>query len=250
MTVGIIGLGEVGTAIKKLCQKKHQVLARTRSIDELKGKTVDMLHLCYPYSDTFIKTAVKVISELKPNLVINNSSVRPGTTQQIYEKSKVNIVHAPIMGKHPNLYKYLFEVDKIIGPVNSQSYQSAKKHFQDLGLKTVNFNSPLESEMAKLLSTTYYGWNIIFEKYVFSLCNKYGADFNQVYIKLNQIYNLGYKNTMPHVRRPILKHTPGPIGGHCVIPNAEILNAWLADEFTNFLLRQNEKAKKEKRQKK
>lgn len=248
MIVGIIGLGEVGTAIRKLCKKKHRVYPRTRHIDELKGKTVDVLHLCYPYTDTFVQTAVEAIGELKPKLVINDSSVKPGTTEEIYNQTEVPIVHAPIIGKHPGLYEYLFELEKIIGAIDEKSYRAAKKHFEELGLKTTRFRSPLEAEMAKLLSTTYYGWNIIYEKYVHRLCEQFGADFGQVYNRLNELYNRGYERTLPHVRRPILKHVPGPIGGHCVIPNAKILNKWLADELTTFLLVQNEKAKKDSKE--
>lgn len=245
MTIGIIGLGEVGTAIKKLCLKKHRVFVRTRTLDELKGKTVDILHLCYPYNQDFLKVAVAAIKELKPKLVINDATVTPGTTRQIYKKTKVPIVHAPIVGKHPHLYRYLFEMEKVIGPVNDKAYKLAKKHFEELGLKTIRFSSPLESEMAKVLSATYYGWNIIFSKYVYELCQKHKADYNQVYVKFNQIYNEGYKKTMPHVRRPILKHMPGEIGGHCVIPSAMIIHSWLDDDLTKFLLNFNEKAKKE-----
>lgn len=250
MIVGIIGLGEVGKAIKKLCQKKHKVYAKTRSINELAGKEVDVLHLCFPYSSSFVDTAVSEIEEFKAKLVINDSSVKPGTTQEIYQKTAIPIVHAPIIGKHPGLYKYLFEIKKIIGPASSESYKAAKKHFEELGIKTIRFRSPLESEMAKILSTTYYGWNIIYEKYVYALCQEFGADFNQVYTKLNRLYNQGYKRTLPNVSRPILKHMEGPIGGHCVIPNAQILNDWLGDELTSFLLIQNAKEKKKSKKEK
>jgi hypothetical protein len=41
----------------------------------------------------------------------------------------------------------------------------------------------------------------------------------------------------------VLKHMPGPIGGHCIIPNAKILNHWLKDSFTKFILEQNQKSK-------
>lgn len=245
MNVGIIGLGEVGKAMQRLCEKKHRVFGRNRTRDELRGKEVDVLHLCFPYTADFIEIAVKNIKELKPKLIIIDSTVKPGTTQEIFNRTKIPIVHAPIIGKHPHLYQYLFAMEKIIGPVNEQAYRLAKKHFSELGLKVVRFRSPLESEMAKLFCTTYYGWNIIFEKYVHEICRSYGANFNEVYEKLNQIYNRGYARTFPWVRRPILKHQDGAIGGHCVIPNALIINGWLHDELSKFLLNQNEKYKKE-----
>ncbi len=246
MIVGVIGLGEVGKAIRTLCRKKHTVYGRNRSIDQIKGKQIDILHICFGYSDVLVPTVVKAIKELRPKLVIIDATVKPGTTQQIYKKTKIPIVHAPIIGKHPRLYEYLFEIPKIIGAVNEKSYRMAKKHFEELGVKTIRFNSPLESELGKLLCTTYYGWNIIFEKFVHRVCKQLGADPQQVYRQFNQIYNKGYERTLPHVRRPILKHVPGEIGGHCVIPNALIIQKWIKDEFSAFLLSQNEKAKREK----
>lgn len=245
MIVGVIGLGEIGSAIARLCRRRHTVYGRTRHMDELKGKTVEILHLCYPYTDSFVATAVRNIRELNPKLVINNSSVKPGTTEAIYNKTRIPAVHSPVMGKHPKIYNYLFEVDKIIGPIDGTSYRMAKRHFEELGLTTARFRSPLTSELAKLLDTTYYGWNIIFEKHVHRICRQLGADFHDVYTRLNRIYNRGYERTLPHVRRPILKHMPGMIGGHCVIPNATILHDWLGDELTAFLFKQNEKAAKE-----
>ena len=93
------------------------------------------------------------------------------------------------------------------------------------------------------MSTTYYAWNILFEKYLHQLSKKHKANFNQVYTKWNKIYNAGYKKTKPNVIRPILKHFPGPIGGHCLIPNVKILDKWLKDNFTKFILAQNKAAK-------
>lgn len=247
MIVGVIGLGEIGSAIARLARQRHTVYGRTRHTDELKGKTVDILHLCYPYTDSFVDASVSNIKELNPKLVINEATVKPGTTETIYKITKTPIVHSPVSGKHPRIYRYLFEMAKIIGPVNEKSYRMAKRHFEELGLTCVRFRSPLESELAKLLDTTYYGWNIIYEKFVHRLCQQFTARYSDVYTRFNRIYNDGYRRTLPNVRRPVLEHQSGPIGGHCVIPNAKILNEWLKDEFTSFLLQANEKVEKDKK---
>jgi hypothetical protein len=243
MIVGIIGLGEVGSAIKKLCLKMHKVYARTRTIDELKGKNIDILHLCYPYNENFVEIAIEAIKELSPKLVIIDATVKPGTSRNIFNRTGVSIVHAPIIGKHPNLYEYLISMDKIVGPIDEKSYQLTEKHFGELGVNTVSYNSPEESEIAKLLCTTYYGWNIVFEKFVYQLCRTNNVAFNNVYAKTNEIYNKGYEKKLPQVRRPILSHYKGEIGGHCVLPNARIIKDWLHDDFSSFLLVQNDNLK-------
>jgi len=104
--------------------------------------------------------------------------------------------------------------------------------------------SPLETELGKLLSTFYYSWNIIYCKWVKDLVDDYGVNFDQIYKEFNRTYNLGYAKTLPHVRRPVLEPMPGPIGGHCIIPNAKILEKTFPNEFSKFLLRQNKKQSK------
>jgi len=55
-------------------------------------------------------------------------------------------------------------------------------------------------------------------------------DFGDVYTVPNQDYNKGYtKLGLERVVRPVLKYVPGSIGGHCLIPNCELLDAWITD---------------------
>lgn len=243
MNIAVLGLGEVGSAVKKLVSQKHQVFVRELKFDEISKNPIDLLHICIPYinQDQFIGPVLSTIQELKPQLTIINSTVKPGTTQYLYQQTNANLVHAPIMGVHPHLYEYFFKFTKFIGPVNQTSLDLARQHFEDLGVKTEKFDSPFETELAKILSTTYYGWNVLFEKWVHKLSVDHQANFDQVYTRFNQNYNQGYKQERPEVVRPILKHIPGPIGGHCVLPNAKIINLWLQDDFTTFIDIQNQK---------
>lgn len=241
MNVAILGLGEVGAAIKQLTEKQHSVFIKELEYDQTKGKKIDVLHVCIPFTQKFETIVVDLIGQLKPQLSIINSTVKPGTTTAIHAQTQANLVHAPIDGVHPHLYEYLFKFTKPLGAVNQTSYQLAKTHFEELGVKTARFNSPFETELAKILSTTYYGWNILFEKWVHQLCQDNAAEFEDVYTRYNQIYNQGYRQELPHVIRPILKHFSGEIGGHCVIPNTKILAEWLDDDFSRFMLEQNQR---------
>jgi hypothetical protein len=81
-----------------------------------------------------------------------------------------------------------------------------------------------------LWDTTYYGWNIVFEKAVKAYCDQLGLDFDIVYTQANKSYNSGYVSLgMKNVQRPVLKDYSGQIGGHCVLPNAKILGGKIAD---------------------
>ena len=64
----------------------------------------------------------------------------------------------------------------------------------------------------------------------------FGADFDQVVNFLEDTHRV-------RLDRPI--HFPGVIGGHCVIPNAELLLKSYDSEFIRLILESNEKRKEE-----
>lgn len=188
------------------------------------GCSIDLMHICYGYNDKFISSAEEYIKKYKPEMVIINSTVQVGTTRELIRRTNANIVHSPVMGVHPHLTESMLTFTKIIGSIDKKAFMKAKYHFQSLGIKTVQYNSPEESEAAKLLDTSYYGWNILFMKHVHKYCVDKKLDFENVYTTTNEIYNEGYKKMkMPNVVRPVLKYMPGRIGGHCIMPNYEIL---------------------------
>lgn len=239
--IGVIGIGEVGGAITKIFAKKYKVLKKDLKYDELKNLKIEVLHICLPYTKRFEKDVLAQILKNKPKFVIIHSTVKPGTTEQIFKKSRIPIIHSPVMGTHPNLAKDILRFKKIIGPTSKESAKLAASHFKSVGIKTELFNNSLESEIGKLLDTTYYGWNIIFAKLAWEICQKSDVDFNNVYTQFNKIYNLGYSKTKPNVRRPILKYQPGPIGGHCIVPNAQLLEKCIPNNLTKTITSENKK---------
>lgn len=239
--IGVLGVGEVGSAIAEIFKKQFRVLKRDIKYDGIKKTKVEVLHVCIPYTDKFEKTVLIQINKSEPKLVIIHSTVKPGTTENIFKKSKIPAVHSPVMGTHPNLAKDILNFKKIIGPTSKESGRLAALHFKSVGIKTEIFHSSQESELAKLLDTTYYGWNIIFSKTVWDICQKAGVDFKNVYVKLNQIYNTGYKKSKPNVIRPLLEYKPGPIGGHCIIANAQLLEKFNSTSITKTLIEENKK---------
>lgn len=77
--------------------------------------------------------------------------------------------------------------------------------------------------MAKLTSTTYYGLCIAWHGEMKKMCDKHDIDFD-VINKWTETYNSGYiELDMPGVVRPNLYPPSDGIGGHCVIPNTELL---------------------------
>ncbi len=242
--IGVFGIGEVGKAIASIFSKKYLVLKKDIDYDGINQSKLEVLHVCIPYGPKFKDTVLVQIKKNHPRLVIIHSTVRPGTTKEIFNKSQTLIVHSPIMGIHPNLAKDILRFTKFVGPTNKKSGTLAKNHLQSVGIKVTMLDDSLQSEIGKLLDTTYYAWNIVFCKMVGELCNKQNLNFSKVYTLFNEVYNSGYQEMKPNVVRPILKYEKGQIGGHCLIPNAKILNDYTKLNFTDFILKVNESFEK------
>ncbi len=239
----VLGVGEVGKAIVKVFSKKYKVLKKDIKYDDVKSLQVEVLHVCIPYNKNFKTVVVEQAKLNKPKLIIIHSTIAPGTSNEIAKKTGVPTVHSPIMGLHPDLAKHIKKFKKIVGPTSNKSATLAIKHLKYAGLKTIVFSSAFESELGKLLDTTYYGWNIIFSKLVYSLCKQNKIDFKNAYTLFNQIYNEGYGDIKSNVVRPILDYKEGEIGGHCVIPNLQILESFQKTEFGQFILKENNRLK-------
>jgi UDP-N-acetyl-D-mannosaminuronate dehydrogenase len=81
-------------------------------------------------------------------------------------------------------------------------------------LKTKILASPEATELAKLTETTYFGLIIAWAQEVERYCNQSGQDYNEVVSFYEEIAFLPPK------------YFPGIIGGHCVMPNIQLLSQY------------------------
>ena len=242
-SIGILGYGEVGKAIAKF-YKNPKVKDLNRD-DGL--KQIDILNICVPWSDNFMSIVRKEILEIKPKLVIIHSTVEPGTTKKLVQtiNTRTFIVHSPIRGVHPYLYKGIKNFVKYIGTEDIKSGNLAKKHLEELGIKTKIFIPSINTELGKLLSTSYYGLCIAWHGEMKKICNNFGADFEKSVTDFNNTYNIGYKKLKKDkVIRPVLYPPNDCISGHCIIPNAKILEKYFKSQAIDLILRYEKKEKK------
>jgi len=150
----------------------------------------------------------------------------PGTTKRLQLLSPGKyVVHSPVRGNHPYLYDSLKRFTKYIGSDTDDGIHLALAHFKCLGLNSVSMKNSFSTELAKLLCTTYYGLCITWHQQVKNLCDRHKLNFQEVMTDWNNSYNEGYKQIhMGNVNRPVLYPPGEKIGGHCVIPNAELLS--------------------------
>ena len=96
----------------------------------------------------------------------------------------------------------------------------ASKTFQNRlkksNIKYQKMSNPLTLELAKIIcDTSYYGWLINYAQISKIITEKENVDYDEMWKFSDQIHKI-LKN------RP--KMFPGFIGGHCVIPNLELIN--------------------------
>ena len=218
--IGILGNGEVGKSIAKFYKKPY-----IKDLDKDNfPKQLDVLNVCLPYSNDFVKTVKDAIKKHNAQLVIIHSTVKVGTTKAIGYRF---CVHSPVRGIHPNLYQGLKTFTKYIGADFAGAGRLVAEHFIEIGMKPKVIYKSKTTELAKLLSTTYYAHCIAFHSYANKLCEQEHLNFNTVMGEWNNSYNAGYMELgKPEVIRPILYPPQDDvIGGHCQIPNAEMLEA-------------------------
>lgn len=248
--IALLGAGEIGSAIKQIAEDAgFKVLVRELKYDQLDGEPVEALHVCIPYKDKkFIAYVQAAAQKCPPRVVIIHSTVPPGTTREVFEKLSLPTAHSPVNGDHPHLYSAIKkDFVKYVGGDKTSS-KIAARHLRELKIRKVRVvASSLETELGKLVNILGFAWAIVFCKWVFTLCEGLGADFRIVYKQFMRSYNQGYEKTRPNVRQPILEPVPGPIGGHCVIPDTILLDKAYKNELTKFILEQNKSYKKEKR---
>ncbi|MEK9135234.1 MAG: hypothetical protein AAB451_02965 [Patescibacteria group bacterium] len=234
--IGILGYGEVGQAVAKFY--KNPLIKDMKRDDGLEG--VEILHVCLPWSDKFIGIVKKEIKRIKPKLAIIHSTVPPGTTRKLSflaEKLSFSVVHSPVRGVHPNLFEGVKTFVKYIGADNKKAGEMAKKHLEGLGIKTKVFYPSTTTEIGKILDTSYYGVVIAWHGEMKKICDKFGINFEEAVTDFNRTYNEGYaKLGKKNVIRPVLYPPKDEITGHCIIPNAKILNKYFKSSAINLIL--------------
>jgi UDP-N-acetyl-D-mannosaminuronate dehydrogenase len=212
-TIVVAGLGEVGKPLQELVSKRYNVVGIDVStpIENVKG--VDVLHICFPFQITdFVGEAARYIKLFSPKLTVVNSTVAVGTTRAIAQRSGTPVAYSPVRGKHARMFEDLCKYTKFVGALDPAAAEHAVSHFGSLGLKTKVLSSPEATEIAKLTETTFFGLMIAWAQEVERYADQAGQDYGEI---ISFYEEIGFF--------PPVKYFPGIIGGHCVMPNINLL---------------------------
>jgi UDP-N-acetyl-D-mannosaminuronate dehydrogenase len=248
----VVGLGEIGRTLFELLKEKDRFKIYGLDLDETKmratnqdpnklPKEVDTMHICLPCKEQtkFVATVTSYVKKFKPKLLIINSTVPPGTTMKTQKHCSCLVAHSPARGVHKSPEHMKWEMKrwtKYVGGADAKAAEAACNHFKKIGLKVKVLKSCAETELAKLFETTYRAWMIACFQEMHRIAQAFEADFDDVVDFLEDTH---------HVRldRPIM--FPGFIGGHCLIPNTELLLKSYDSEFLRLILKSNQKRKEE-----
>ena len=219
--VVVVGLGEVGRPLFEIASRRHETIGVDIEPVVKKFHGIDVMHICFPFQiKDFVGEVTRRIELFKPALTIINSTVAVGTTRAVAERSGAAVVNSPVRGKHVRMAEDLLHYTKFVGAHDPAAGERAAGHFQSLGMKTRILSSPEATELAKLTETTYFGLLIAWAQEVESYCDHLDLNYDEVVSIFEEISFL-----------PPVKYFPGVIGGHCVMPNIEILSRLGHSEF-------------------
>jgi hypothetical protein len=236
----LFGVGEVGSALKKILIESTDLYwfdinpkIKNNLPDNL--EKVDVLHISFPQTATFIEDVQNLIKKYSPSLIIIHSTTYQGTTK----KFGALTVHSPILGQHNNLYKHIKTFKKAIGP-NSEEAKRLTKKFLGKIFNLEFYSNAETTETAKILSLTKFAQAIEFARYSQEFCKKAGVNYDEAYTRFSKLYNIGYElNKLKHFVQPILNPPSGKIGGSCVISGVKKAEKVLKSEAINEILKKN-----------
>ena len=225
MTDVILGMGEVGqTLFDLLVDRKFDCVGIDLDNSKCKKyseneviKNPEYLHVCLPGELTgFTDIVLNWINKIKNiQVVIIHSTVKPGTTKIIQEKLTIPILFSPVRGVHKRFLNDIKKYTKFISFDGIEIDSKIKRDLENRFEKIDWMSTTKTAELAKILvDTTYYGWLINYAQITKMICEKENVDFEEMWKFADEIHeNLG--------NRP--KMFPGIIGGHCVIPNLDLV---------------------------
>ena len=212
-SIVVVGLGEVGRPLLEFLSEHYNVIGVDISPPPGPMGKVDVLHVCYPFEiKDFVGETARYIELFRPTLTVIHSTVAIGTTRAIAQRTDAAVVHSPVRGKHARMLEELRTYTKFVGAIDPASGKYAAEHFESAGLRTRILSAPEATELAKLTETTYFGLLIAWAQEIERYCDQVGQAYEEI---------VSFYEEIPFF--PATKYFPGIIGGHCVMPNIEIL---------------------------
>ena len=165
-------------------------------------------------------------------------------TEKLQEKLSIPVIYSATRGVHKRMVYDLKRYTKffVISANAPRGKWATTRYAQSMkrcGVKIKKMSKPETLELAKIIcDTSYLGWLVNYAQLSNVIAIEHGVDYDEMWSFSDEIQEfLG--------NRP--KMYPSFIGGHCVIPNLNLIN----NESLNIISKMNNRyAKKLKKEKK
>ena len=200
------------------------MLERTRTVVLVIGTPID------EFMNPSVRIFERVLDELTPHLqsgslVILRSTVFPGTTETVERRLRTagieaDVAFCPERIAEGHALEELRTLPQIVGVTSDAAFDKARAVFERLGDAPVVRTTPLEAELAKLLTNTWRYMKFAIANQFFQIVNRSGLDYNRVLNAIRQDY-------------PRAADLPGPgfAAGPCLLKDTMQLSAFTPDHF-------------------
>lgn len=225
----VAGLGEIGSPILQLLSTERLIVGydiNEKLMDEKKFRKYEkldtsFLHICIPFNDKFIENVIALSKRFNPEIIVIHSTISPGTTSKLQSQIQIPIIYSATRGVHKrmlyDLKRYVkFYAIETNTPRSKWASLAYSRMMKKVGVKTNQMSSPITLELAKIVvDTSYYGWLINYAQISNMIAMQHKVNYDEMWSFADEIHKfLG--------NRP--KMFPGFIGGHCVIPNLDLIH--------------------------
>ncbi len=199
------------------------MLARTDVVILVIGTPID--EFMNPSVRIFDRVVDDIIPHLRDrSLVVLRSTVFPGTTESVERRLRAaridaDVVFCPERIAEGHALEEITSLPQLIGASSDSAFEKADKLFEPLGVKVVR-TTPLEAELAKLLTNTWRYMKFAIANQFFQIAHRSGVDYNRVLEAIRKDY-------------PRAADLPGPgfAAGPCLLKDTMQLSAFTPDHF-------------------
>jgi len=199
------------------------MLARTDTVVLVIGTPID------EFMNPSVQVFDRVLDELMPHLhdgclVVLRSTVFPGTTQTVERRIRAegidaDVAFCPERIAEGHALEEIRSLPQLIGVSSDGAFEKARGLFAPMGVQVVR-TTPLEAELAKLLTNTWRYMKFAIANQFFQIAHRSGVDYNRVLNAVRQDY-------------PRAADLPGPgfAAGPCLLKDTMQLSAFTPDRF-------------------
>lgn len=224
----VVGLGEIGRPILNIISKTNLAVGYDinpklvdKKFHKYENSKTRFIHICIPYTDTFLNNVIELYEKFHPSAIVIHSTIKVNTTKILQSKLPIPVIYSATRGVHKRMFYDLKRYTKFFAldpsaPKMKWASSEYSKLMKSSGVKVKQISTPITLELAKILcDTSYLGWLINYAQITNMIAQEYDVNYDEMWSFADEIHE--YLGNRP-------KMFPGYIGGHCVIPNLELIH--------------------------